>query len=121
MSMNDCIPNAQLKELSGSMLAESDRRLADIPPDLGMAFNAEAQRLTDQLITVYKLVVFCVRSEPDLGKVAASWQFMVNTCDQSGALLSRLKDQHPACGADFYYDQVLDLRNKCHRLQKLHT
>jgi hypothetical protein len=114
--MNDCIPNAQLKELSGSMLAESDRRPADIPPDLSMAFNAEAQRLTDQLITVYKLVVLRVRSEPDLGMVAASWQFVVNTCDQFGALFSRLKDQNPACGADFHYDQVLDLRNKCHRL-----
>jgi hypothetical protein len=77
-------------------------------------------RLEDELIRIYKMVVFCVKEETDLEKVASLWGFMVGMCDFFAERLAKLKKAHPACGADSYYDRILDLRNKCHRLQQMH-
>jgi hypothetical protein len=114
------VPQAHLQELGESAVAEYDRRIANIPPDFCAPFNIEAMRLEDELIRLYKLVVFCVREESDLGKVASSWGFMVGMCDRFAACLSELKIAHPTCGAELYYDNILDLRSKCQRLQEMH-
>jgi hypothetical protein len=45
---------------------------------------------------------------------------MVELCDTFGLALNDLAKKHPDCGADSYYDRVLDLRNKCNRLKILH-
>jgi len=77
-------------------------------------------RLEDELIRLYRLVVFRVRSEEDLDKVASLWEFMVGMCDHVAERLGDLNTRQPAAGAAFYYDKILDLRNKCQRLQVMH-
>jgi hypothetical protein len=118
--MSDCVAESHLRELGESAVAEYDCRIASIPPELCAPFNITAMRFEDELLRIYKSVVFCVRDEQDLQKVASWWAFMVNMCDLFAGRLSGLKTAHPTCGADYYYDNILDLRNKCRRLQEMH-
>jgi hypothetical protein len=118
--MSDCVAELHLRELGESAVADCDRWIASIPPDLSAPFNIAAMRLEDELIRIYKQVVFCVREESDLQKVASWWGFMVGMSDFFAERVSRLKVAHPACGAESYYDRILDLRNKCQRLQEMH-
>lgn len=119
--MNNCLPESDLRELGNSMLVDFERRVASIPKDLCAPFHEEARQLETELLTIYKMVALCTRKEEDLSSVSKSWGFMVQMCDKSGDQLNKLVQQHPSCGADAYYDRVLDLRNKCHRLQQMHS
>ena len=78
-------------------------------------------RLEGELLTIYKFVVKIVRREDDLDKVASWWATMVSQCDEFAKRLRDLSLAQPDCGASFFYDRVLDLRNKCQRLQKMHS
>jgi hypothetical protein len=75
--MSDCVAESHLRELGESAVAEYDRRIASIPPELCAPFNITAMRFEDELLRIYKSVVFCVRDEQDLQKVASWWAFMV--------------------------------------------
>ena len=119
--MSNCLATEDLQQLGDSAIAESNLRIASLPPDLCWSFNIEAMRLQDELIRIYRMVVLCVKDEPDLGKVALFWSFMVGMCDDFAKSLQKLKNDHPACGANTYYDRILDLRNKCQRLQEMHA
>ncbi|HEY3855592.1 MAG TPA: hypothetical protein VGO67_14470 [Verrucomicrobiae bacterium] len=118
--MNSCIQDKDLQELADSDLAEFDKSIAGIRDNLYAPLNIEAMRLQDKLMQLHKLVVFFVRSEEDLNKVAELWEFMAGMCDHFAKRLHKLHAEHPACGANFYYDNILDLRNKCQRLQEMH-
>lgn len=118
--MSDCVTPSHLQQLGESAVADFDSRIAMLPSDLCGAFQIEAMRLQDQLLFIHRLVVICVRDEQDLGKVASLWGFMVGICDRFAERLSKLKASHPASGAEQYYDRILDLRNKCQRLQEMH-
>jgi hypothetical protein len=118
--MSNCATASQLQELGESAVAEFDSRIAEIPSGLCVAFQMEAMRFQDQLLVIYRLVAICARDEQDLAKIASSWGFMVGICDRFAERLSKLKKDHPGCGAEQYYDSILDLRNKCHRLQEMH-
>ncbi|HEX3716501.1 MAG TPA: hypothetical protein VH595_00915 [Verrucomicrobiae bacterium] len=120
--MNSClqVQDKYLIELGDSAVAEYEQRIANIPPDLSSPFNVAAMRLQDELVCLYKLVALCARSEQNLDKVASLWEFMEGTCDRFAQELSKLHLEHPVCGADLYYNQILDLRNKCHRLREMH-
>jgi hypothetical protein len=118
--MSNSVAESHLRELGESAVADNDRWIASIPPELHAPFNIAAMRLEDELIRIYKQVVFCVRDESDLQKVASWWEFMVGMCDLFAERVSRLKAAHPGCGAESYYDRILDLRNKCQRLQEMH-
>lgn len=107
-------------ELGESAVAEFEQRIANIPSELCSAFNVAAMRLQDELVRLYKLVALCARSEENLDKVASLWEFMEGMCDRFAHELSKLDTEHPACGADLYYNQILDLRNKCRRLGEMH-
>jgi len=85
-----------------------------------MPFNEAAARLEAQLLTIYKFVVQFVRREDDLEKVAGWWGTMVSQCDEFAKRLHQLSLAHPDCGAAFFYDRVLDLRNRCQRLHQMH-
>ena len=119
--MNSCLTEADLMDLGNAMLQGFERRVAEIPMDLCAPFHAEARQLESELLTIYKFVALSVRKPEDLGDVAKAWSGMVWFCDESVKRLSVLVKQHPQWGADFYYDRVLDLRNKCFRLQNLHS
>ena len=101
-------------------MAEFDSRIAQAPPGLSAPFETAAMQLETQLLTIYRIIVLCTRETDDLGLVATYWAAMVGICDLFAGRLGRLKEEHPACGADVYYDRILDLRNKCLRLHKMH-
>jgi hypothetical protein len=119
--MTECLGESDVRELAQSTLAEFDQEVATLEPELCVPFNQAAMRLEGELLTIYKFVVRIVRREEDIDKVASWWGTMVAQCDEFAKKLRDLASAHPACGADFFYDRVLDLRNKCQRLQKMHS
>jgi hypothetical protein len=118
--MSACLDDKYLRELGDVAVADYERRISQIPPEMCAPFTLAAMRLEYELILLYKLVVLCARSEQDLNKVASLWEFMVDMCDAFAGRLKKLHDAHPSCGADSYYDKILDLKNKCRRLQEMH-
>ena len=116
-----CLGQSNVKELAESTLAAFDQDVAAIPPDLSVPFNQAAMRLEAELLTIYKFVVRIVRREDDLARIAEWWGTMVAQCDAFAKRLQDLSVAHPACGAGFFYDRVLDLRNKCLRLREMHS
>lgn len=119
--MTECLAQTDLEELSRDTLEDFDQRLSQIPPDTCASFHEEATRLEGELLTLYRVVLQCVKKEENLERVANWWQGLMQVCDKFAERLNKLIQEHPSCGADFYYDRVLDLRNKCHRLQKMHN
>src|SRR5437867_1322357 len=117
--MKDCLSDSDLLELSHGALASYEQRLARIPADMCAPFQEEARQLETELLAVYRLVVLCTKREDDLSRVSRWWGTMVQVCDEFAKRLSGLVESHPYCGAETYYDRVLELRSKCHRLQKM--
>ena len=118
--MTECLAESDVRALAKSTLDDFDQEVATLAPELCIPFNQAAMRLEGDLLTIYKFVVKIVRREDDLDKVASWWGTMVSQCDEFGKRLHSLSVAHPECGAGFYYDRVLDLRNKCQRLQQMH-
>ncbi|MEW6305905.1 MAG: hypothetical protein AB1705_20715 [Verrucomicrobiota bacterium] len=119
--MNELLTDADLLDLSQGSLASFDQRVAAIPKDLHAPFHEEARQLEAELLTVYRVVVLCTKREEDLARVSKWWETMVRVCDDFAKRLGGLAEAHPDCGAEQYYDRVLELRSKCHRLQKMHN
>jgi hypothetical protein len=119
--MSNCLQPTALSELAQSTLSTFEERVSKIPPDFCSAFHGEARTLEGQLLTIYKLVAICSRDEDDLDQVSANWALMVRVCDMFADKLQGLNKQHPNCGAEVYYDKILDLRNKCRRLSEMHA
>jgi hypothetical protein len=118
--MNLCLDNKDLKELSSDSLQSFEKEVALIPNDLCAPFYEAAGRLESQLLLMYRMVVLCTKKEDDLDNIAQSWSNMVGICDEFTFHLEGLVKQHPYCGAEYYRDRFLDLRNTCKRLQELH-
>ena len=119
--MNACLPESDLQQLGEALLADFGRRVAAIPRELSAPFSEEAGRLQTELMMIYKFVALSVRTEEDLAAIASKWSLMVKICDAAAKQLARLCEQNPYGGADAHYDQILDLRSKCQRLQKIHS
>lgn len=119
--MRECLKDSDLLALSEESLASFEQRLARIPEDLCAPFHEEARQLDAELLTVYRVVVLCTKREDDLERVSRWWETMVRVCDAFAVQLSKLVASHPDCGAEQYYDRVLELRSKCLRLQKMHS
>jgi len=107
-------------ELSRATLDEANRRLSEIPAIFVRRFTLKQVIWSKQLLGVYRTVALCVRKEEDLEKIAAWWEAMTKACDEFAGRLAKLSEEHPECGSEFFYDRVLDLRNKCQRLQEMH-
>ena len=120
-SVNNCLPQSDLQELGNSIITDFERRVASIPDYLCAPFHDEARQLETELLGIYRVVVLCARKEEDLEAVSKLWGLIVQICDQCLDQLRALAQKHPNCGADTYYDRVLDLRNKCNRLQQMHS
>ena len=118
--MRECLRDSDLLELSQDTLASFEQRLANIPSELCAPFHEEARQLDTELLTVYRVVVLCTKREEDLERVSKWWETMVRVCDEFAVRLGSLAQAHPGCGAEQYYDRVLELRSKCLRLQKMH-
>jgi hypothetical protein len=119
--MKECMTHSDLLEISQGSLDSFEQELAGIPQDLCAPFFDAAGKLEAELLTVYRVVVMCTKREEDLERVSRWWGTMVQICDNFAKRLSALKEAHPDCGANHYYDRVLELRTKCHRLQKMHS
>ena len=119
--MKECLTGEDLLELSQESLEAFDQRVARIPAELCSPFHQEARQLEAELLTVYRMVVLCTKREEDLQLVSIWWESMVKVCDEFAKRLNRLVQGHPDCGAEQYYDRVLELRTKCLRLQKMHS
>jgi hypothetical protein len=119
--MNGCLSEADLKNLSNDMLLGFENRIASIPADMCAPFHYEARQLETELLTIHKFVAICCSHTEDLPQVARNWGLMVSACDESAKKLHSLVEKHPYCGAEQYYDRVLDLRGKCLRLQQMHS
>ena len=119
--MNDCLHDSDLLELSNESLASFEKRVGEIPSNLCAPFHTEARVLETQLVSIYKVVVMATKRQDDLQEIANCWECMVNVCDAFAKQLRKLTDAHPYCGAEQYYDRVLELRSKCSRLQKMHS
>ena len=118
--MSTCFDTSDVFQLSEASLADTERRLSEIPAELCAPFYAEADKLEQQLLGVYRIVALCVRKEDDLDSVTGWWDTMTKICDLFAARLNKLCEAHPYCGAEVFYDSVLDLRNRCLRLANLH-
>jgi hypothetical protein len=119
--MTECFAVSDLKALAEDALSRFDQRVAALLQDLCAPFNQEAVRLEAELLTIYKVVLQIVRKEDDLAGIASWWGTMVSQCDQFSKRLNDLSVAHPGCGAEAFHNRVLDLRNKCHRLQQMHS
>jgi len=119
--MTKCLTETDVKILAESTLTAFDEEVASLPQEVCVPFNEAAGRLEAQLLTIYKFVVQLVRREEDLEIVAGWWVTMVSQCDEFAKRLRKLSLAHPNCGADFFYDRVLDLRNRCQRLHQMHS
>jgi hypothetical protein len=117
----ECIEQSGLRELGEFVLEGFDKRIESMHPDLCVPFHNEARQLETEILFFYRLVAQCVRNDDNLDSVAACWGLMVHICDESMRRLSNLALQHPYCGAQIYYDRLLDLRNKCNRLHQMHS
>jgi hypothetical protein len=119
--MGNCVPESKLNKLAETTLSRFNDAVEALPKEASSEFFVEARNLRTELLTIYRLVAICARDEDDLDKVASLWSAMVLICDKFAERLSQLNSDHPDCGAEVFYDQILDLRNKCLRLQKLHA
>ena len=116
-----CLEPSDLQGIGNSMVADFERKIALIPKEMCAPFHHEARQLETQLLTVYQMVAQMTRNVDDLDQIASLWERVVLMCDAFAERLSALVKQHPQCGAGSYYDRVLDLRNKCLRLQTMHA
>ena len=119
--MNACFTESALQQMGNVVVSDFDSRVSAIPQDLCSPFHTEASRLESALLTIYRFVVGSVRDNEDLEQVSKQWEGMTAICDLGLNLLSELKQKHPYCGAEIYYDKLLDLRAKCLRLQLMHA
>lgn len=119
--MSSCLENSDIRMLGDSILAQFDRRVASIPEDLCGPFHIEARQLESELLGLHRMVALCAKRQDDLKFVSDLWDLMVGLCDSSAAKLAEMVKKHPNCGAQVYYDRILDLRNRCQRLKMMHS
>jgi hypothetical protein len=120
-NMSACFDQTDVFTLSEATLTESTRRLGTLSEDQCSAFFEEARSLELELLSVYRMVALCAKKEDNLEHVAEWWKAMTDVCDSFAKTLHTLHSKHPSCGANFFYDRVLDLRNKCQRLAEMHS
>lgn len=116
-----CLDQADVFTLSRATLTESSKRLESLSVDQCAPFYEEARSLELELLSVYRMVVLCAKKEDELESVTSWWNAMTKVCDSFAEGLHELHKKHPTCGANLFYDRVLDLRNKCQRLAEMHS
>jgi hypothetical protein len=115
-----CVTPEDLTTISATALEEFDRWVATIPEDGCVEFNRAASSLEVELRQSYRFIASIARRTDDLDQISKLWSGMVEACDFYLARLHGLHEKHPICGAGYYYDRVLEIRNKCQRLAEIH-
>ena len=119
--MSACFDQSDIFTLSEATLTESTKRLSALDQDQCAPFYEEARSLELELLAVYRMVALCARKEDELNRISEWWKAMTQVCDSFAGRLHELHERHPMCGANLFYDRVLDLRNKCQRLAEMHS
>lgn len=117
----NCVTDSDFQAIAESSISQFNKAVAGIPLDSCALFREEASRLEAGLLMVYRIVASAIRREEDMEKVAERWGAMVAICDKYAERLGIFQKEHPACGGEFFYDRILDLRNKCRRMQAAHA
>jgi hypothetical protein len=102
-----------LEKIKDSALESFTKGVASVSPEI------EAAKLESQLTQLYSLAAIAARREECLDGTARIWATMVSICDAFAAKISEVCHGGTRCVAS--YDRVLDVRNKCARLQELHS
>ncbi len=118
--MSTCQYEQHIERVSSYTLQAFDENVSKIPENLCGAFYEAARDLESQLLTIYRFGLSIVNDFEEMEEESALWGEMVKICDRFSGKLEILLQQHPTCGASFYRDRILDLRNKCKRLAELH-
>ena len=117
----NCVTDSDFKAIAESGISQFNKAAEGIPLDSYARIRNETSQLEAALLGVYRVVVSMVRREEDIEKVSECWGSMVAICDNYAERLGVFQKEHPACGAEIFYDRILDLRNKCRRMHALHT
>ena len=118
--MSACLVDKDFEEIGRSALEAFDQDVSDLPKDLCAPFFQEANRLEGKLITMFQMVSRMARNEPELENVAKLWGAMAQLCEDAEKRVSKLSQDHPQCGADYFFDRLYQLKSKCKRLQTMH-
>jgi hypothetical protein len=119
-TLKSCDYEQHIENVTDKTLQAFDENIANIPDTLCGGFQQATRDLEAQLVTIYRFVVSMVREE-EMEIEAQLWTEMVSVCDKFSKKLEDLIEAHPTCGAAFYRDRILDMRNKCKRLAELHS
>jgi hypothetical protein len=119
--MSACLVEKDVEEIGRSALAEFDHSVSDLSKDLCAPFYQEANRLEGKLTTLFQMVSRLARCEPNILAVAVLWGAMTIVCEDAEKRISKLAEQHPNCGADYFFDQLDQLKRKCKRLEAMHS
>ena len=107
---------SDLERIRDTALQEFEQRVNAADP--GISVDLEVARLESQLLQLYRLAAMAARREETLEQTSALWAVVVGICDAFALKVSARCAQQPLCSAA--HDRILDLRNKCRRLQDLH-
>lgn len=110
---------SDLEKLKDSALKSFVDRMASVDPQICWEFDVEVARLESQLVQLYAFAAMAAKREETLEGTAEIWAAMVSICDAIAQTMSEFCKQHSASMAS--HDRILDLRNKCMRLQQLHA
>lgn len=119
--MSTCVDASDIQEIGESFLEGFDRRYLTLNKGLCVPFNQEARQLETELVTMYKMVVKMTRAIEDVDEVGRLWGALVTLCEEGEKRLATLATEHPYCDAEPYRDDISSLRNKCQRLQMMHS
>jgi hypothetical protein len=119
--MSACFVEKDVEELGLSALTDFDKDVSEISKDLCAPFFREASRLEGKLVTIFQLVSRMARNEPETENVSKLWGAMAQLCNDAEVRVSKLAQEHPYCGADYFFDRLHQLKSKCKRLQTMHS
>jgi hypothetical protein len=97
-----------------------DRSIQASPPDSCGGLHDAALQIESAVKVVYRVTAHEARATEDMSEVSRLWGAMAQICQQAVKRLATLSDGRPDCGANIYLDRILDLSNKCQRLQEMH-
>jgi hypothetical protein len=99
---------------------EFDESLGSSPLDTCTQIQDTAVRIESAIKVVYRVTALEARSIDDMQMVSELWGNMAQICRDAVKRLTSMGDKNRDCGVGVYVDRILDLANKCQRLQEMH-
>ncbi len=100
--------------------AEFDKSILSAPPDTAGQFHDAAIQIESAIKVVYRMTAVEARNTDDMEEIARLWGAMAQVCQEAVKKLAQLVGDRRDCGVGVYIDRILDLANKCQRLQTMH-